>query len=85
MTKSLQSYGTTAIQARAGYSKLDRVLEEMPDKDAAVLRSWLEDPQWTDNAIADSLSGWAADNDRRELKCSHGVIMRWRELNRAAA
>ena len=84
MTKKLESYGGAAISPRPGYSKLDRVLVEMPPQDRKVLQSWLKDPLWTDNAIAEALSDWARDNDRRELKCSHGVVMRWRELNGVA-
>lgn len=79
MSKSLESYGTGS-GSRAGYSKLDETLKAMTPKDRKTLESWLNDPAWTDNAIADAVTDWAKDNLQRELACRHGVVKRWREL-----
>jgi hypothetical protein len=62
-------------------SKVDLLLEKLPEADAERLRSWLNDPKgWSSHMIAKALGSYSA-TEGKDFTLGHSTIDRWRILN----
>lgn len=62
-------------------SKVDDIIDRLPDGEATLFKSWLEDPKgWSSHMISKALTKYSAA-EGKDFTLGHSTIDRWRILN----
>ena len=66
---------------RKPQSKVDRLLERLPDDESALFLSWLKDPEnWSSHMIQKTLDDYSKEQ-AKDFTAGHSTIERWRMLH----
>ena len=79
---SLREVGTERPKRHtiAGRNKIREViLPLLDDEDRAALLEWLNDPDWSNHMIAETMRSYAKEKQNLDYSCSHTVVQKYRE------